>query len=121
MQAADDVQFRDADLQRLARLADNFLDGKLEAIRVAFLARERTELARKDAVVRIVDVAIDDVARAVADLALPDKICDGADGVQVSRFKEPEGVGIGDAFIGDNLVVNVTQLATLNDKTHDEQ
>ena len=68
MQSADDVQFRDAELQRLARLLDNFLDGKLEAVGVAFLARERAELAGQDAVIRVVDVAVDDVAGAVADL-----------------------------------------------------
>ena len=121
MQAADDVHFGDADFQCRTGLLHDPFDGKLKAIGIAFLARERAKLAGQNTVVRIVDVAIDDVARAVADLALPDKICDGADGVQVSRFKEPEGVGIGDAFIGDNLVVNVAQLATLNDKTHDEQ
>jgi hypothetical protein len=66
MQSADDVQFRDAELQGFPRLFNDLLDGQLEAVGVAFLARERAELARQDAVVRVVDVAVDDVAGAVA-------------------------------------------------------
>ena len=40
MQTADDMQFRDAELQRLARFFDNLRHGQLEAIGVALLARE---------------------------------------------------------------------------------
>ena len=65
MQSADDVQFGDAQLQRLARLVDNFLNGELEAVGVAFLLREGAELAGENAVIGIVDVAVDDVAGAV--------------------------------------------------------
>ena len=97
---------------------DDFLDGELEAVGVAFLARERAELARQDAVIRVVDVAVDDVAGAVADLFLPRKIRDGADGVQVLGFKQPQRVGLGNAFAGDDLVVNVAQFAALNEKIH---
>src|SRR5471032_948065 len=34
MQSTDNVQFRDTNLERLARFRDDLLDGKLEAIRV---------------------------------------------------------------------------------------
>ena len=71
MQPADDVQFRDAERQRLARLLDNFLDGMLEAVGVALFAGEGAELAAQDAVIGVIDVAVDDVAGAIADLALP--------------------------------------------------
>src|SRR5581483_4568284 len=57
MQSADDVQLRDAELQRLARLLHDLLRGELEAVGVALLPRERAELAGENAVVRVVDVA----------------------------------------------------------------
>lgn len=94
MQSADDVQFRDAEFQRLARLLDHLRDGQLEAVRVAFLAREGAELAGEDAVVRVVDVAVDDVAGMVTHLLLPREIGDGAEGVEVFRFKQAQRVGL---------------------------
>src|ERR1035437_6071641 len=118
MQSADDVQFRDAELQRLARFPDDFLDGKLEAVGVAFLARERAELAREDAVIRVVDVAVDDVAGAVADFALSHEIGDGTEGVQVLRFKQPHRIGFGNALARDNLIVDIAEFAALNEKIH---
>ena len=118
MQSADDVQFRDAELQRLARLLDHLRDGQLEAVRVALLARERAELAAQDAVVRVVEVAIDDVAGAVAHLLLSREIGDGAEGVEVLGFKQPQRVGFGNAFAGGDLVVEVAQFAALNEEIH---
>ena len=118
MQSADDMQFRDADLQRLARLRDDFLDGQLKAVRVAFLARERTELAGEDAVVRVVDVTVDDVAGAVANLPLPHEIRDGTKRVQILGLKQPQRVGLGNALGGDYFVINVAQFAALNEKIH---
>src|SRR5882762_6807609 len=92
MQPTDDMQFRDANLQRFARLPDDLLDGKLKAVGVAFLFREGAELAREDAVVRVVDVAVDDEAGAVAVLFRADEIGDGSKGVQVLRFKQPQRI-----------------------------
>ena len=86
MQSADDVQLRNAELERLARLLDHLRDRQLEAIRVPFLARERAELAAQDAVIGVIDVPIDDVAGAIgrrAQAHLPGKIGDGADGLQI--------------------------------------
>ena len=77
MQSADDVQFRDAELQRFARFLDHLRNGQLETIRITFLARERTELAAQDAVVRVVEVAIDDIAGAIADFLLAREIGNG--------------------------------------------
>ena len=42
---AYDVQFGDAEGQGLARFGDDFLDGELETISIAFLAGKRTKLA----------------------------------------------------------------------------
>ncbi len=118
MQPADDVQFGDAQSQRLARLLDDLSDGELEAVGVAFLAGERAELAAQDAVVRVVDVAVDDVAGAVADLLLAREVGDGADGVQILALEQPERIGFGNAFAGGDLVVEVAQFAVLNEEIH---
>src|ERR1700679_4167023 len=118
MQPADNMQLGDADLQRLAGFPDNFFDGKLEAVRIAFLAREGTELAGKNAVIRVIDVAIDDVTGPVANLALAHKIRNGPDGVQIPGFKQPQGAGLRNAFASDDLVVDVAQFAALNEKIH---
>ena len=118
MQPAHNVQFRDAELERLARLPDDFFDRELKAVGVTFLARERAELARQDAIVRVVDVAIDDVAGAVAGLFMARQVRDGPDGVQVLRFKQPQRVGFGNAFAGGDLVIQVAQPAALNKKVH---
>ncbi len=90
----DDVQFGDAQLQRLAGLRDDLRDAKLKPVRVARLARKRTELAAQDAVVRVVDVAVQDIARPVADPALPGKVGDGPDGVQIFALKKAQRVGL---------------------------
>ena len=118
MQSADDVQFRDAELQGFTRLRNNFFGGKLETIRVAFLFGERAELAGEDAVVRVVDVAIDDEAGAQAILTLVDEIGDGTKGVQVFRLKQPQRVGVGDALARDDFVVEAAQFAALDEKIH---
>ncbi len=90
----------------------------LEAVGVALFAGERAELAAQDAVVGVIDVAIDDVAGAVAGFALAGQVRDGADGVQVLRFKQPERVGLGNAFARGDLVVKVAQSAALGEKIH---
>ena len=118
MQPSDDVQFRDAERERLTRLLHHLLDAQLEAVLVALLAGEGAELAGEDAVVRVVEVAVEDVAGAVAHLPLPREVRDGPDGVDVLALEKPQGVGIGKALPGDDLVVEVTQSAVLNGKTH---
>ena len=118
MQSADDVQFGDAEFQGFPRLFNDLPDGQLKAVGVAFLARERAELARQDAVVRVVDVAVDDVAGAVAGFFPARQVGDGADGVQILGFKQPERVGLGNAFAGGDLVVEVAQFAALNEEIH---
>jgi len=118
MQSADDVQFRDANFQRLARFLNNFLDGKLKAVRVAFLARERAKLAGQNAIIGIIDVAIDDVARTIADFELPRKIRNRADGVQIFRLEQSQRGAFRNALARNDFVVDVAQFAALNEKIH---
>src|SRR5438132_3495855 len=118
MESAHDMQLGNAKSQRLARLLHNFLYAVLKAIRVALLACERAELATEDAVVGIVDVAIDDVAGAIADLPLTRLISDRPHGIEVFAFKQTEGVAFRYALAGSHFFVDVPQLAALNKKMH---
>jgi len=118
VQPADDVQLGDAQVQRLARFLNDFLDAELEAVGVALFAREGAELAAQDAVVRVVDVAVDDVAGAVADAALPRDVRDRADGVQVFALEQAQRVGLGDPFTRGDFVVEVSQFGALDKKVH---
>src|SRR6266571_5540424 len=118
MQSADNVQLGDAQRQRLARFLRDLVNAQLEAVFVAFLAGERAELAAQDAIVRVVDVAVEDVAGAAPILALVHKIRDGADGVEVFALEQPQGVGLGHPFAGDHFVVEVAQIAALEKKVH---
>ena len=118
MQAADDVQFRATQLQRFAGLRHDLVHRQFEAVRIAFLPGKRAELAGEDAVVGIVDVAVDDVARAVAGLALAGQVGDGTDRVLVFGFKQAQGIGFRNAHACGHLVLDVAQLAALHEKIH---
>src|ERR1051325_5979646 len=118
VQSADDVQFRDAEPQRLARLLDHLLDAQLKAVLVALLAREGAELAAQDAVVGVVEVAVDDVAGAVADLAFPGEIGERAKGIEVFRLEQAQCVGLGEPFTCGHLVVEVAQRTLFQQEIH---
>src|SRR5262245_6348495 len=113
MQSTDDVQFRDAEVQSLSPLLEHPRNGQLEAVLHAVPARERAELAGENAVVRVVDVAIDYVAGAIPHFLLPCEIGNGTERIEVLGFKQPQRVGFGNAFAGGDLVVEVTQFAAL--------
>src|SRR5205085_10031814 len=66
-------------------------------------------LAAQDAVIGVVDVGIDDVGGAVADLASAGDVRKSAEGVEVARAEETQGFVFGEAFACDRLVVEVAQ------------
>src|SRR5208282_6341812 len=99
-------------------LGDDFLDGELEAVGVALLAGKGTELAAQDAIIRVVDVAVDDVAGATAGFALASEVGDGANGVEVLALEEAERVGLGNSLAGGDLVIEVTEFAVLDEELH---
>src|SRR4051812_7837673 len=105
-------------MQSFTRFLDNLLYRQLEAISIALLSSEGTKLATEDAVIRIVDVAIDNVAGAVADFFLAHEIGNRPDGIQVFAFKKAQRILFGNAFSSDNFLVEVAQRAALNEKLH---
>src|ERR1019366_6964572 len=114
----DDMQFGDTQAESLAGLGHDFLDGELEAIGVALLAGEGAELAAQDAVIRVVDVAVDDVAGTAGHFALPDKVGDGAENVQVVALEKAERVGLGNPLAGGDLVVKIAEITALDEELH---
>jgi hypothetical protein len=119
MQATHDVQFGNSEMQRFTGLLNNLFDGKLETIRISLLASEGTELATQDAVIGIIDVTIDDVARSVTDLSLPGEIGDRSDRVQILALEKAQCIGFGNSLACGNLVVEVPQFAALNKELHE--
>src|ERR1041385_1011088 len=104
METANNMQFSDAELESFTRFLDHFLNGQLEAIRIALFAGERAELAAQNAVVRVINVTIDDVTGAIAHLSLPNHIGDCADGVYVLALEKAESFSFGDTLTGDNFL-----------------
>jgi hypothetical protein len=112
------VEFGDADGQRFARFLDHLGNRELEAIGVAFFAGEGAELAAEDAVVRVVDVAIEDVGGVVSAFAGADEIGDRTDGVEVFAVEKAEGVVFGNALAFDDFVVEIAEFAVAEGKVH---
>src|SRR4051812_27134797 len=110
MQTADDVQFGHADVQRGASFLDDFLNRQLESIGIALLFGEGAELAAQDAVVGVVNIAVNDVTGAVAVFAFANQFGDGTDGVEVLGFEQAKGVGFGNALTGCDFVVQVLKI-----------
>lgn len=100
VETADDMEFGDAEFEGLSGLFDHGFGGELEAVGVAFFAGEGAELAGEDAVVGVVEVAIDEVGGEVTDLALAGEVGEGAEGVEVGMGEELEGVGVGETLAG---------------------
>ena len=89
MQTADDVQLGDPDGEGLLRLLHHVRHGQFEAVGVPFFSRERAELAAQDAVVGVVEISIENVARAVVVFAAVDLIGQLAKRVEVVALKQP--------------------------------
>src|SRR5262249_42870135 len=83
----------------------------LKTIRIALLSRERAELATQDAVVGIIDVAINDIAGPIADHSLARQVSDRSHGVQILALEEPQRIGLGNSLACGNLVIKVPQFA----------
>ena len=75
-------------------------------------------MATQDAVIRIIDVAIDDVAGAITGFPLPHEVRDGPHDIEVLRFKQSERVRLGNAFARRDLVIKVAQFAPLDKELH---
>jgi len=118
MQPSYDVQFGDPKQQGLTSLLHHLIDRELKSIGIALLARESAKLAREDAVVGVVNVAIDDVAGPFTYFALTNEIGDRADGVQVLARKQSQRILVRDTFRRHDPFVDVAQFRVSEGKTH---
>ena len=83
------MQLGDAQLQRLARFLHHLLDAQLEAVRIAFLARKGAELAAQNAIIRVIDVPVENIAGPVAHLATAGEVGHRSQRVQVLALEQP--------------------------------
>src|ERR1700760_961497 len=85
MKSANHVNLGDAELKGLARCLDNLRDGQFKGMRVAFPGPERAELAREDADVRVIDIAVQDVSGAIPVISPPNNVWDQSKRIDVGR------------------------------------
>src|SRR5258708_23243919 len=90
MKSTHNVKFSDSQRQRLPRHFDDLLGGILESVGVAFLSGKGAELAVQDAVIRVIDVAIDDVAGPPAILALAGSAGQSAQRIDFFALEQPQ-------------------------------
>ena len=118
MQPADDVQFRNSQLQRLARFLDDLLDGELETVGITFFPRKRAELAAQNTVIRIIDVTIENVTGMVPDFALAPAMGHCAERMEILALEKPQSVRFREALPGGYLVVKIAEFAALSKEMH---
>src|SRR5947207_11450777 len=98
MQPADHVDFGNSERECITNGPHDFLDRKLERMRVALPSGKGAELAGEDADVRIIEVAIVYVGREVAVLLFAHRRDHDPYGVQVFTTKELERVALVNAL-----------------------
>jgi hypothetical protein len=113
MKPADDVQLRHAQVQCLPRLLHDLLDAVLKTVRIPFFSGKRAELATQDAVIGIVDVAINNIAGSIPHLALAHQVGQGTERVEVLALQQAQGLRFGDTHPGRDLLVDVAKLTSL--------
>ena len=83
MQSADHVHLGDPKGKRISHRLNNFVNCIFKCMSVAFLGGKSAELARQDADVRVIDVAIVDVSCVVAVLPLAHHVGDDSKSVKI--------------------------------------
>ena len=83
MQSADHVHLGDAEGERISHGLNNFVNCIFECMSVAFLRGKSAELARQDADVRVIDVAIVDISCVIAVLPLAHHVGDHSKSVKI--------------------------------------
>src|ERR1039458_8801120 len=118
MQSANNVNLRDAELERFLRLLEHLWKVVFISARIAPTPIKRAKIAVEYANVGVIDVAVENVIGNVAILALAHEIRHRANGGQILRPIEAETVILIDALGRLNLLVDVPQLRTLNQLVH---
>ena len=106
MKPTHHMDLGDTERQGFADNANNFLDGVFKRMRIAFPGGEGAELARKNADVGVVDVAVVDVTGVISVLSLAHHIRHHPEGVQIARLIQSHPLGIVDALLRFNFLCN---------------
>lgn len=118
MQPAHNVQFCDPEGERFACFVDDFFYGVLKSIGVALLSRKGAELAAQYAVVGVVEIAVNDVAGAVACFAIPRHVRQCPHCVEVLFVEKAHCLGVGNPLAGCHFVIDAGQVPGPGNRTH---
>ena len=106
MKPTDHMDLGDTKRQGFADNANNFLNGIFKRMRIALPRGKRAELARKNANVGVVDVAVVNVTGVIPVLSFAHRIRHYPEGVQIARLIQNHRLGVADALLRFNFLCN---------------
>ena len=87
----------------------NFRYCHLKGMRVAFACAKRAKLTGEHADIGVVDIAVENIGRAIAVFPFTNDISDLAESIQIIRAKESDGFLLADTFALEDLMINALQ------------
>ena len=109
MKTTNHMNLGDPKMQRLPSRLDDLGDGYFECMRIAFSGAKGAELTRKNADVRIIDVAIQNISGAVPVFSFPNDIGDEPERINVCGAIEARCFLLVDPFSGHDLIADRAQ------------
>lgn len=109
VETSDHMNLGDSLLQSVARCALDLRDRHLEGVRVAPTCTERAKLAGKHANIGIINIAVEDIGRAVAVFALTDDVSDLAEGMEIVRSKQSKSLLLADPLSIEDSLMNIAK------------
>ena len=85
MQSSHHVHLCNSELNSISHCLDNFVDRIFKRVSIAFFSSKRAKLAGQDANVRVIDVAVVDIACVVAVLSFAHDVRNHSEGVKIVR------------------------------------
>lgn len=109
MKTPNHMDFGYPELKRLACGLDDLRDGQFEGVRISFPGTEGAELARKNANVGIIDVAVQDIGGAISVFPLPNEVGHETECVNVRGTIEARRFVLVNSFTGHDLIADRAQ------------
>src|ERR1051326_8840486 len=106
MQAAYHMDFGDPKRERFPHSANDFINRRLEGVRIALFCGKSAKLARKNADVGVIDVTVMNVSGVVTVFSLAQNVSDHSRRVEVMRAVKRDRIGLSESlgclnFLGD--------------------
>jgi hypothetical protein len=87
----------------------NFRYRHLEGVRVALASAKGAKLAGEHADIGVIDIAVENIGRAIAVFPFTNDISDLAERIQIIRAKENNGLLLADSFIVEDFMINALE------------